>query len=233
MPIVLASISGYMDILAKNFHSGGPFMFAIAFLLFVAIAIGLERTYALFMKLYVDGVGFMATVQKLLVSGKIQQAVKVCNYHRKTALARVIGAGLSVANQGEDALQDAIDEATLDVLPDIQKRTVYLQMIANVATLLGLLGTIVGLIQAFAGLTEVDPASRQDALGQGISVALNTTAFGLMVAIPAMIFHSILMARTLKMVDEIDRFSVKLVNLLIRLFGRTGKGRTPGGGVAR
>ena len=219
--ILFASFANYLEVAAKNFQEGGPFMYGIAILLFFALAIGVERTYALFMKLYVDGVGFMASVQKLVASGKVPQALKVCNYHKRAALARVIQAGLSVANQGEEALQDAIDEATLDVLPEIQKRTIYLQMIANVATLLGLLGTIVGLIGAFAGLSEVDPAARQDALGQGISIALNTTAFGLIVAIPAMIFHSFLMARTLKIIDEIDRFSVKLVNLLVRVFGRT------------
>jgi biopolymer transport protein ExbB/TolQ len=220
--LLTAGFIDFFDVLAKNFQLGGPFMYAIAFLLIFALAIGFERAYALFLKFYVDGTALMATIQKQLHGGQIKEAIKICNYHRATALGRVLAAGLSVADQGEAELQSAIDEATLDVLPEIQKRTVYLQMIANVATLLGLLGTIVGLISAFAGLTEIDPAARQDALGQGISIALNTTAFGLMVAIPAMIFHSVLTARTLRIVDDIDRCSVKLVNSILRTLGRKG-----------
>ena len=222
--LLFASIFGFIEVLARNFQSGGIFMYAIGVMFLLALAIGIERSYALFMKYYVDGTAFMATVLKPLANGKIDEAIKICNFHKQTALAKVINAGLSVAKEGEEAMQYAIDEATLDVLPDVQKRTVYLQMIANVATLLGLLGTIVGLIGAFAGLTEIDPAARQDALGQGISVALNTTAFGLIVAIPAMIFHSILMTRTLRIVDDIDRFSVKLSNVLFRTLGKKKKG---------
>ena len=209
-----------ISFLAASYQHGGYMMHFISLVMIAAVTIGLERAYALFVKLYVDGVGFMSTVQKLLVAGKVSQAIKVCDYHRRTALARVIRAGLSVANQGEDAIQSAVDEATLDVLPEIQSRTSYLQMIANVATLLGLLGTIIGIITAFAGLAQVDPVTRQEALGKGISEALNATAYGLLVAIPAMVLHSILTARAAKMIDEIDRYSVKLVNLLGKLFRR-------------
>ena len=212
-------MSGALEFLSKHYQMGGFSMHPIAIVMIFAVVIGLERAYALFVKLYVDGVGFMATVQKLIASGKTSQAIKVCDYHRRTALGRVVRAGLSVADQGEEAIQNAVDEATLDVLPEIQKRTAYLQMIANVATLLGLLGTIVGIIGAFAGLANLDPVSRQESLSKGISEALNATAFGLCVAIPAMILHSILMARTMKMVDELDRFSVKLINLLTRTGG--------------
>lgn len=209
-----------MDKIAAAYQHGGAFMHPIAVVMIFAAIIGLERTYALFVKLYIDGSGFIVTLQKLIAGGKLQQALKICEYHKRTALARVARAGLAVAGQGEQAIQDAVDEATLDVLPEIQKRTSYLQMIANVATLLGLLGTILGIISAFAGLAEMDPATRQEFLGRGISEALNCTAFGLLVAIPAMILHSILTARTLKMVDDIDRFSVKLINLLGRSFNR-------------
>lgn len=218
--MIQAGLGDFFGTMARNYQHGGFFMHPIALLMIIALAIAVERMYMLFVKLYVDGVGFMATIQKLVVSGKIGQAAKVCDYHRKAALARVVRAGLAVANQGEVALQNAIDEATLDVLPEINKRTSYLQMIANVATLLGLLGTIVGIITAFSGIANVDPIARQEMLGRGISEALNCTAFGLLLAIPSMIFHSILTARTLKMVDEIDRFSVKLINLLVRTFGR-------------
>ena len=96
----------------------------------------------------------------------------------------------------------------------LQKRTPYLGMWANVATLLGLLGTISGLVQAFKAVAAASPETKQTMLAAGISVAMYTTAFGLVVAIPIMICHSIIENRTKKLIDEIDQYSVKLINLL-------------------
>lgn len=219
----MSLVQGFLSIVgtaAMMFQHGGIFMYPIAFLLIVGVAIILERAYMLYVKLAVDGAGFMATIQKLVAGGKIAQAEKVCEEYPQAALPQVVRAGLAAADQGDVAMQNAIDEATLRVLPQINKRTSYLQMIANVATLLGLLGTIVGIITAFAGIANIDPVARQEALGRGISEALNCTAFGLVLAIPCMIFHSILSARTLKMVDEMDHSTTLLINIL----GRNVKG---------
>jgi len=121
------------------------------------------------------------------------------------------------ANQPERVIQDAVDEADLEVLPLLQARTPYLSMIANVATLMGLLGTILGLIAAFAGLAHADPSQKQTVLAQGIAIAMNTTAFGLIVAIPCMVSHALLQGRTNSMIQSIDTYSVKLINILTAL----------------
>jgi biopolymer transport protein ExbB/TolQ len=126
-----------------------------------------------------------------------------------------VKAGLTRANKGEVEIQNALAEATLEVVPYITKRTNSLQALANVATLLGLLGTIVGLIQAFDALKNATPDTRQQLLSQGIAVAMNTTAFGLVVAIPALIAHLFLAGMTNKLLQEIEQHSLKLENLLV------------------
>ena len=113
----------------------------------------------------------------------------------------------------EDAVM-AIDEATLEVGPILNKRTSYLSMLANVATLLGLLGTIMGLIQAFEAVAHASAEMKQTLLAAGISVAMYTTAGGLIVAIPTLILHAIILARTNKILDDVDQYGLKTVNLL-------------------
>ena len=136
----------------------------------------------------------------------------------------MIKAGLTKANKGEIEIQNAVEEATLEVIPYIQKRTSTLQAIANIATMMGLLGTIIGMIGAFNDLATVSADKRQEALGLNISLAMNTTAFGLIVAIPCIAAHVFLSNVTKKIIDEIDQYSVKLENLLIS--------RVSGGGSA-
>jgi biopolymer transport protein ExbB/TolQ len=136
-------------------------------------------------------------------------------------------AGLTRANKGPEEIQNAVEEATLEILPIITKRTTLLQQLANIATLLGLLGTILGLIQAFEALQNADipPDQRQSLLARGIAIAMNTTAFGLMIAIPCLCAQIFLTGVTKKILDEIDQYSVKLENLLIsRLHGGAGEG---------
>jgi len=163
----------------------------------------------------------MAQIQKLVMANNIDRAIKLCNAAPSAALAKVMKAGLTRANKGEVEIQNAVEEATLEVLPNIQKRTNSLQAIANVATLMGLLGTIIGMIKAFHDLGTVSADKRQEALGKSISLAMNTTAFGLIVAIPCMLAHLFLSNVTKKIIDEIDQYSVKLENLLISR-GRSG-----------
>ena len=126
----------------------------------------------------------------------------------------MVKAGLTRANKGEREIHNALEEATLDVIPLVQKRTATLQAIANIATMLGLLGTVVGMIGAFNDLATVTPDKRQEALGRNIALAMNTTAFGLIVAIPCLFAFIFLSNVTKKIIDEIDQYSVKLENLL-------------------
>ncbi|NUN14742.1 MAG: MotA/TolQ/ExbB proton channel family protein [Myxococcales bacterium] len=209
-----------MDEIAKAMSEGGIWMYVILATSIVGVGIIIERFIFLFFKYNINASAFMSTIQKLVMANKIDQAIKLCNAAPTAALARVVKAGLTRANKSESEIQNAVEEATLEVVPLIQKRTNSLQAIANIATLLGLLGTIIGMIGAFNDLAVVSADKRQEALGRNISLAMNTTAFGLIVAIPCMAAHVFLTNVTKKIIDEIDQYSVKLENLLIsRLSG--------------
>lgn len=204
-----------MGAIAEAFRTGGIWMYIILAVSIIAIGITIERFIYLFFKYSVNAEPFMAQIQKLVMANNIDRAIKLCNAQPSAALPRVIKAGLTRANKGEVEIQNALEEATLEVVPMVQKRTPILQPLANIATLLGLLGTIIGLIGAFEALEKATPETRQKLLARGIALAMNTTAFGLVVAIPTLIFHMILSSMTKKILDEIDMYSVKLENLLI------------------
>ena len=156
----------------------------------------------------------MFEVQKHVLANDIDGAIRICNGSGKAALPRVIKAGLQRASRNDEQIQNAIDAASLEVIPKLEKRLSYLALIANLATLLGLLGTISGLIGAFKAVAVAEATERQAILSAGISEALNCTAFGLITAITAMIFHTWLSARSSNLMEEIDEYSVKLIDLL-------------------
>ena len=211
-----------MSAIAEAFRSGGIWMYLILATSIFAIGITIERFIFLFFKYNINAQAFMAQIQKLVMADNIDRAIKLCNAAPSRALPKVIKAGLTRANKGEVEIQNAIEEATLEVVPKVQKRTPALAVLANIATLLGLLGTIIGLIEAFEALESATPENRQQMLSKGIALAMNTTAFGLIVAIPTLVAHLILSGMTKKILDEIDMYSVKLENLLVT----RGKGGT-------
>ena len=211
-----------MGAIAEAFRTGGIWMYLILAVSIFAIGITIERFIFLFFKYNINAEAFMAQIQKLVMADNIDRAIKLCNAAPSRALPRVIKAGLTRANKGEIEIQNAIEEATLEVVPKVQKRTPALGALANIATLLGLLGTIIGLIAAFEALEKATPENKQRMLARGIALAMNTTAFGLMVAIPTMLAQLILAGMTKKILDEIDMYSVKLENLLVT----RGKGGT-------
>lgn len=211
-----------MGAIADAFRAGGVWMYLILAVSIVSIGIAIERFIFLFFKYNINAEAFMARIQKMVMADNIDRAIKLCNAAPSRALPKVIKAGLTRANKGEIEIQNAIEEASLEIVPKVQKRTDALSALANVATLLGLLGTIIGLIEAFEALEGASPENRQRLLARGISLAMNTTAFGLIVAIPTMLAHLILSGMTKKILDEIDQYSVKLENLLVT----RGKGGT-------
>lgn len=202
-------------------NEGGIFMWFIFIGLIFLVLLTLERFFALNFKLSVNGERLYDTIEENVKAGNIGAAKEACETVGKTALGQILLSALDKAGQSEKIIQDAVDEADLRVAPQINARTGYLSMIANVSTLLGLLGTIIGLIQAFASLAQADPSQKQVALANGISIAMNTTAFGLIVAIPGMVIFALLMGKTNKLVEDIDLYSVKTINLLSQ---RGGKG---------
>ena len=203
-----------MNFVLSFFRDGGPFMYIILVVSVIAMATIIERGYMVLFRYNLNGAAFMAQIQKLIMANNIDRAIKLCNAESNAALTKVLKAGLTRANRSTVEIQNAVDEATLEVIPQIQKRTPYLGMWANVATLIGLLGTISGLVTAFKAVASASPETKQTLLAAGISVAMYTTAFGLVVAIPTMICHSVISNRTTKLIDEIDQYSVKLINLL-------------------
>ncbi len=203
-----------MDFLVNAMHKGGPFMWPILIAAIFALAISFERLYYVMFRANINGTAFMASVQKLIMANNIDRAIKLCNAEPNAALPRVLKAGLMRANRSEVEIQNAVDEAVLEVFPQLNKRTPYLPMLANVATLTGLLGTIQGLIMAFEAVAHASAETKQTMLAAGISTAMFTTAAGLVVAIPTLVLHGIVMGRTTKIMDEIDQFALKTVNLL-------------------
>jgi biopolymer transport protein ExbB len=205
---------GPMQMLVTAFQAGGIWMIFIAIAFTISVAFSLERFVRLFLQYNVNGASFMFEVQKYVLANDLDGAIRLCNGTGKAALPKVIKAGLQRATRDEQQIQNAIDAASLEAIPKLERRLSYLALIANIATLLGLLGTIYGLIKSFAAIAVADPAQRQTILSAGISEAMNATAFGLMTAIFTMIAHSILSNKANQILEEIDEFGVKLLDLL-------------------
>ena len=206
--------ASFMSGFLASLQSGDPAILAIAFSFVISLSMAFERIIRLFFQYYVDGNSFMFEVQKYVLANDLDGAIRLCNGAGSAALARVIRSGLQRASRDQEQIQNAIGAASLEVIPKLQCRLPYLALIANIATLFGLLGTITGLIRSFAAIALADPAQRQAILGKGISEAMNATAFGLIVAIFTMIAHCILSSKATHILEDIDEFGVKLLDLL-------------------
>lgn len=204
-----------MGAMAEFFLKGGAWMIPIGLVSLVVVAVAIERVIFLFFRYNINGTAFMAQIQKLVMANNIERAIKLCNAAPNAALPRIVKAGLHRANKGEIEIQNAVEEASLEVIPLLQKRTSSLNTLASLATLLGLLGTVFGLIEAFKVVANAPADQRAALLSDAIAVAMHTTAFGLLVAIPSLFLHMLLSGTQKKIIDEIDMYSVKLENLLI------------------
>ncbi|RCU50049.1 MULTISPECIES: MotA/TolQ/ExbB proton channel family protein [Corallincola] len=198
----------------RFFQEGGQFMYPIALVMVVGLVIALERW------LFLSSTGranrkAAKIVQAGLATGDYQVLIKGAE-KTKAPLLRVLASGVSRlkdAHRRED-VEYAMEESIMEVMLRLEKRTQYLATLANIATLLGLLGTIIGLIAAFTAVANADPAEKANLLSQSISVAMNTTAFGLMTAIPLSIFHAVLQTKTSEIVDSLEVAGIKLLNML-------------------
>jgi biopolymer transport protein ExbB len=203
-----------MNGIADAMREGGVVMWPILLCAVVGASLALERLFYVFYRAGINAPAFMAQVQRAVLDGNLDQAVRLCNVEPSAALPRVLKAGLVRANRPEAEIRDAMEEEELEVFPLVSRRIGYLPMIANVSTLLGLLGTIQGLILSFHAVSDATAAARSTALAEGIAVAMYTTFFGLMVSIPILVAHGIIAARANAVLEEIDHHSLKLVNLL-------------------
>jgi biopolymer transport protein ExbB/TolQ len=202
-----------LKVLADAFHEGGWPMWPILALMIIAWGIMIERTIYL-RKAGIDKEKLIALLKSQIMAGNVQGAIKVCSGN-PTPLTRIIQSGLTKFNRPDAEVQAAMDEAALNELPKLESRTGYLAMLGNVATLVGLLGTILGLIHSFAGVAGVDPSMKATLLAKGISEAMNCTAFGLICAVPALLGFAILNGWTQGLLDDINEVSVQVVNLVV------------------
>ena len=207
------SIISTFNSVAAFIQSGGIFMWVILIIWAVGIAISLERFMKLSFKMDVDGTSFMNELQRYILSNDVQGAIRVCS-GSIAALPKVLKSGLKRSGQSQSQIQNAIDATALEVIPKVELRLNYLQLIANISTLFGLLGTIQGLIQSFSAVAAADPAQKAELLAVGISKAMNTTFLGLLAAITILMLHTFLTSKSEKIINEIDEFSVKLMDLL-------------------
>jgi len=173
-----------------------------------------ERAKILYFAYGMDSDEFMTKVQGLVLAKKVEEALAICNQYSGKPLANAFKTILEKADRDDDSIFQAHDNAMAENVPQLTKRIHYLSMLANVATLLGLLGTIHGLILSFAAVAQADPAQKQAMLAHGISVSMYTTALGLVVAIPAMVAYSLLVSRQNQLVEEITEKTGKLTELL-------------------
>ncbi len=202
--------------LAEFIQTGGPFMIVNLAASAVAVAIIVERTVALAFRLNVNAGPFMDGIQKLVVIGDTDKALKYCAAAPNAALSRVVRAGLSRANRGEQEVARALEEAVLEVSPLVSKRIGSLWSLANIATLLGLIGTITGLIGTFKSLGAASPDVKQAMLSKGISEAMNNTALGLTIAVTCIVAHLLLTLKSKSMIEEIEFHALRLENMLAR-----------------
>ncbi|MBI3296192.1 MAG: MotA/TolQ/ExbB proton channel family protein [Deltaproteobacteria bacterium] len=200
--------------LLEFIREGGFASWMVVIVAFLCLGISVERWVKIQFQYSVNGRAFMAKLKKYILSDNIDRAISLCNSRSQALLPRVLKAGLTRAKDSSADIQNAIDEATLEVMPKLEARALYLPTLANLATLIGLFGTIVGLIMAFRGGDAVDAVQRQQFLQKAIAIAMHTTALGIFVAIPTLFIHSVLQSKINVIISDIDQYSVKLINLL-------------------
>ena len=198
-------------LIAQAFRDGGPFMYPILAVSIFAAAIIIERIYFLAIRYGIDDEAFFGKIVEFTDKGDMDGAANLCD---RTPIPRVVRSALKKAGRPTREVQNAVDESAMEVLPLIEKRVHYLAMAANVATLLGLLGTIIGLMHSFNAVAGAEAAQKGAVLAKGIAIALNTTAFGLVVAIPSLFFYAFLQSKANRLTEQVDRVAVKMVNLL-------------------
>ncbi len=196
------------------FQSGGIFMYPIVLILALGLAIAVER-YIFLSLAKVNNLRIWKKLMPLLQKGEYAKVASITG-KSGVAISHIFNYGISRAktSRRRDDVEIAMEEGLMETVPNLEKRTPYLATFANIATLLGLLGTIIGLIQAFTAVAAANPSEKADMLSASISVAMNTTAFGLMVAIPLLLIYAVLQTKTSQLVDSLEMASVKFLNNL-------------------
>jgi len=200
--------------IVRFFQTGGTFMYPILIVFAIGVAISVERWLKLSSVRRVNR-RMWDQVHPILEEGEFDRARELIADDDST-VSKLLNMGL--ARQGSvrrrDDIEIAMEESMMEIIPQLEKRTPYVALFSNICTLLGLLGTIMGLIEAFTAVANANPAEKADLLSASISVAMNTTAFGLMAGIPLLIIHALLTSKTGEIVDSLEMASVKTLNII-------------------
>lgn len=205
-----------LDTIASLFHKGGPLvMSCITLTFFVSIVIIVERCYRYWLQFdLANSSGFMAAVQKMVMNNSIENAIRLCKKAKPKLLPYVLAEGLKRANDSTEEIENAMEHAKLSAVPKVMNLVPFLATTANVATLLGLLGTIFGLMKSFAAAANATGAQKQTLLAEGISEALTATSFGLGTALICLFTYGILMLKQQGIINDINQNAAKLLDLL-------------------
>jgi biopolymer transport protein ExbB len=198
--------------LARFFQDGGHFMYPIAIVLVLGVAIAIER-YVYLTVVRSRNRALWQQMEPMLQQGNFRQAAQLST-QSNSAVGQILSYGLARVQgaRRRDDIEKAMEESLMGIVPNLEKRTHYLATFANLATLLGLLGTVMGLIGAFGAVATVNPAEKANLLAASISVAMNCTAFGLMTAVPLLVIHAVLQTKTTELIDSLEMASVKFLN---------------------
>lgn len=203
-----------METVINFFQQGGVFMFIILAVFGIGLVLAIDRYIFLSSQKSANKRAW-EHLYGLLKKGDFQSARESSDNNR-SAVAKMINYGLSRYSSGrrKDDIEIAMEEGLMEITPHLEKRTPYIALLANIATLLGLLGTIMGLIDAFTAVANANAAEKADLLSKSISVAMNTTALGLMVGIPLLLVHAFIVNKTTAVVDSLEMVSVKTLNAI-------------------
>jgi len=200
------------NLIVRFFQGGGDFMYPIAIVLVAGVAIAIER-YIYLTRVAAKNRNLWNEIVPMLSQGNFAKVIQVTS-KSDSAIGQILNYGLARVQSARrrDDIEKAMEESLMEVVPKLEKRTHYLATFANLATLLGLLGTVMGLINAFAAVATVNPAEKASLLSASISVAMNCTAFGLMTAVPILFVHAWLQTKTTELIDSLEMVSVKFLN---------------------
>jgi len=202
--------------IADHFRQGGPWMFPIMAFQFASFAIMVERIYVLFFKTRLNKEAVLAGLRERIFRGDVMGGIRFLSDQPQSPLTRILKAGLLEVRHGEEEVQAAMDEAAIHEMPYLEKRTGYLSMMSNAATLAGLLGTVLGMIDVFAAVASVSAADKSTMLSGGIAEAMNCTAYGLITAIPPLVIYSLLQGRTQALSDDVNGSVASTINMVMR-----------------
>ena len=205
------------DTAVKFFQDSGLFIYPSLLIMAVGLAIAIER-FLFLNRARSENSKLWSQVQPMLQSGKFKEAHHV-TAKSDAAIGKIVSNGLErmqTPGRRED-IDAAMEEGMMEIVPRLEKRTHYIATFANVITLVGLLGTIIGLIKGFTAVAAVNPAEKAEMLSASISIAMNNTAFALMVAIPFLLIHAFLQARTSEIVDGLEAAKISFLNVVQRI----------------